>query len=582
MHAMTDEFVLGMYADNVRAAHEGLFAQELVWGTITYGYRPRVVPGTPTRRKRARSKYEIDPVTAKWVRKVFTWYIRDGLSLAAIIRRLNDENAPLGPKAVSGRWTRLAVIKLLSNPRYRGCWEYGRSKNVWQSKKDYSRQVPREQPLRQAQFEDLRLVSDEQWYQAQKRLAEDSGASGRHPRDGDRKSRPRLLNGLFFCQEHGRRLYVGGAHGHMMFCPVCQGLPAEKRALYSLLNRKLALRLTCEKLAQLIRPNTALVQEVMAACEQEILRAQQPNPAQLSEARALHEKLSRQVKFILDNLGDSEEDRQEAETTLRRVRAERARVAALAAQLEEAARRPAVMPTAEEIEELLTHLGEILASAGVSETEEEVGAVRQVVKLLTGGRIELVQQGERRSHGGWLQGRFRLRVLPYLVNECTGQVTEDTDGGPEITIDYRTPTSAESWAEKVKALYDQGLLIKAIADQLGINRNLARLALACWSEKHGQPLPDGRSRRSTLDQQYLMLPLYQDIADRVMELYNQGEPLGNIATALNCDPNTVTKAVAYWHEIRGLPVPDGRTRRKSLSHPTSADPQKQDGEIAST
>ncbi len=49
-----------------------------------------------------------------------------------------------------------------------------------------------------------------------------------------------------------------------------------------------------------------------------------------------------------------------------------------------------------------------------------------------------------------------------------------------------------------------------------------------------------------------------------MKLFRQKVKYGKIAIALNIDRNTVTSSVKYWHEQRGLPVPDGRTRRKSL------------------
>ncbi len=45
IHAMTDEFVVGMYADNIRSAHEGLYEGGFVFGTISFGYRGREVPG---------------------------------------------------------------------------------------------------------------------------------------------------------------------------------------------------------------------------------------------------------------------------------------------------------------------------------------------------------------------------------------------------------------------------------------------------------------------------------------------------------------------------------------------------------
>jgi hypothetical protein len=137
------------------------------------------------------------------------------------------------------------VTLLLANPRYRGCWLCGRTQTVWQVKQDYARQVPREQPLARQQFEDLRVVPDELWYAAQKRLTAPRGGR-RRPAGGDRRSRSRLLNDLFVCAARGRR-YVGGAHGQVMVCPECQGLPAQERRLSSHLNRALALRLTCAR-----------------------------------------------------------------------------------------------------------------------------------------------------------------------------------------------------------------------------------------------------------------------------------------------------------------------------------------------
>jgi hypothetical protein len=582
LHAMTDEFVSGMYADNVRAAHEGLLHKKLVFGTITFGYRAREVPGAPTRRKRARCEYEIDPEAAGWVRKSFTWYVEEGLPIAEIIRRLNDDDsAPLGPKAVSGRWSRLAVGLLLSNPCYRGLWMYGKTKMVWQSRKDYSRQVPRDRPLGEQQFEELRIISDEQWYRAQKRLAEEPRGGGRRPKDGNRKTRPKLLNGFFYCAEHGRRLHVGGTQGLLMVCPVCQDLPAEQRPLYSQLNRVLALRLTCQKLAELIRPDPALIRDVIAACQQEAIRCQQPDPTRLAEARARHEKLGRQIQFVFENVGDSDDDRREAEETLRRLRSERAQAATDLARLEAETSRSVAIPTAQEVERLLARMGDILAGAGEATTPEDEGMTRQVVELLTGGRIDLVQQGERRAQRGWLRGRFRLRLLSQLVAQATGGPCGEGGDGTEVVIDYRTPTEAEVWADPVKHYYDEGMLIKAIASKLNINRNLARKALECWFERRGERPPDGRSLRASLDQKHLQRPRYQEIADEAKRLYDEGLLVGEIARRLQCDKNTLTKALAYWHTSRGLPVPGGRTRRKSLKKHGSRPSRGVDGESAS-
>ncbi len=80
----------------------------------------------------------------------------------------------------------------------------------------------------------------------------------------------------------------------------------------------------------------------------------------------------------------------------------------------------------------------------------------------------------------------------------------------------------------------------------------------------GEEKPDERSRRSELVVKYKETPLYQFIADDVMELFDQKLKLGQITDELKIDRNTVTSLVKFWHERCGLLVPDGRTRRKSL------------------
>ncbi len=326
IHAMTDEFVVGMYADNVRAAHEGLFDQQLVWSTLSFAYRGEPIPGAFTKRNRPRCRVVIDAEIAPWVQRIFAWYVRDQLSIDEIARRLNaDPTIPLGPKSVSGQWTHQPVRGVLKNPRYRGAWEYGATQNVWQSKNDYSRQIPRPEPLRSAQVEELRIVEDELWYEAQKRLAAESKANaGRKPKGGDRRSHPRLLNGLFYCPQHNQSLYVGGAHGQYLFCRPCQCVHAEERPLYSQLPRALALRLTCRKLAALIQEDEELVQQVVSACQQQAAELQQADPAALESLGKQEERLSKQIWFLMQSAGETEADQREAAEQLKLMRRQRA------------------------------------------------------------------------------------------------------------------------------------------------------------------------------------------------------------------------------------------------------------------
>ena len=81
-----------------------------------------------------------------------------------------------------------------------------------------------------------------------------------------------------------------------------------------------------------------------------------------------------------------------------------------------------------------------------------------------------------------------------------------------------------------------------------------------------------------------------DLVAMILTLANEGSKLGEHQTAndlitiaweiaehLHCDRNTVTKAMKFAYQSRGLPVPDGRTRRKSLDRKVSR-PRRRRGE----
>jgi DNA invertase Pin-like site-specific DNA recombinase len=563
IHAMTDEFIVGMYAENIRAAHEGLFDRRLVCGTLSYGYAGEPIAGEFTRLKRPRCRLVIDPVTAGWVRQVFNWFVTDLLPLDEIARRLNaDPSIPLPPKATTGQWTHQAVRGILSNPRYRGWWQYGVTESVWQSKKDYNRQLRRAEPLRSGLFEDLRIVPDSIWYGAEKRRAEqDHMAAGRKPRAG--APRPKVLHGLFRCPVHDRILYVGGSHGHYLYCPACRRMTAAERPLYSQLPRELALRRTCEALAGLVRQDEDLVAQVIAACREEAVRLQAPDPARLEALRQREQKLSRQIQFLLVDAGETEADRLESARVLQALRCQRAGTVAELECLRGGGHDVAI-PTEQEVRDLLGQLGQILAAAVDPEAHQERAAARAVLRILTGGRIELYQQGERRPQRGWLQGRFRVRLLPYLLEQVSGSKEAGLQGpGVEMVIDYRELAQEEE-VERAKQLYDRGLLNQQIAAALGCGRNWVTKLLHRWFAARGLAMPDGRKRRATLPRKQGSAARYEQLADEAKGLWDEGLADVQIATRLGCSPPTVAAAVAHWHASRGLPAPSQAARRAAL------------------
>ena len=90
IHAMMDEFVVSMYADNVRAAR----GADGAWPglrDLLFGYKGEPIPGEFTRLKRPRCRVIVDPETGPMVERIFRWYAEELVTIDGIVRRLNDD-----------------------------------------------------------------------------------------------------------------------------------------------------------------------------------------------------------------------------------------------------------------------------------------------------------------------------------------------------------------------------------------------------------------------------------------------------------------------------------------------------------
>ena len=568
IQAAIDENGTSMYAENIRAAHQGMFLRLEVVGTLALGYCGEPIEGAPpTRRGRPRCKIVIDKEEAKYVLKIFEWYVNGDetgvKSMDEIAQLLNaDAEAPSPPKAMHGMWTHGSVRGVLANARCRGYWEYGKRKSEYQSSKDYVRQVERDQSLQAGFFAELRIITDKMWYDAQALLLKERGNRGRKPKDPTRCARPKVLNGIFWCPVHDRALQVGAAHGSAMVCKLCKAVKKEERPLYSQLDRGLALRLTLEKLAELIRGDEHLVAAAVAACRTAAEAAQQPDPQRLEQLKAQVAKKTRAIEVNQRNPGDTDEDQKQTDRVIAELRAERTQLQAQIASLEAARVRRASVPTEAEVRALVEELGTILTAVAEGGPTSDPRAVRKLVEALTGGRILLYQQGERLAKRGWLQGRFRVRLLSYLVEQAGGESGFLADDGVEITIDYRPPSPLDARANEAWQLREQGLLGVEIGEQLGCGKSMVTKLLKHAAAMRRVPYDDGRRCR----RRNCTPPLYVRVAPEVGRLMEEGLLLAEIADRLKLDRNTVTKAYNRYRADQGLPPLDGRARRKSLDH----------------
>jgi hypothetical protein len=203
-------------------------------------------------------------------------------------------------------------------------------------------------------------------------------------------------------------------------------------------------------------------------------------------------------------------------------------------------------------------LQEVLATGGP--------AAAHALRALAGGAIavhEIRAEGKQRFY--W-QGRFRIETASVL--RClsgAGQQAPATSGlSEEIVLDFREATLAEAKAEEVHALWQRGLEYHTIAQQLGCGRALVTKALEWWHRLRGLEPPDGRSCKARLARS----DKPEELAEQAKTLWDQGLLMQEIAAQLNCCSDTATEAIRHWFESRGLPAPDGRTRRKELERKT--------------
>ncbi len=564
LHAMMDEHGTVVYAANIRAAHEGLFDKGFVVSTLPFGYHGLTVDGPPTKRQRPRQAVAVHDAEAAWVRTIFQWFVADRLPMAAILRRLNTAAAPLPPKA-GGYWTLAALRYLLENAAYRGEWAYGKGQNVWQSKADYSKRVLRDQPLKVKQFDHLRLVDDATWHGAQRLLAEHPRRGGRKPRDGDRKSRPRVLNGLLVCAAHGDRLKVSGDKGQWMVCPVCRTLPKADRPLHTYLPRALATRRVCEAVAGLLLEDADLAGKIAGAARAAAAAAAAPDPAAGRDLRARLDRLDRQVKFLVANPGETDEDQAESKAQLQTWRRERAAAQAELARLDGAA-AAAAPPTEDQVRQVVADLAVTLGTAADAEDEAAAGRLRAALELATGGEIRVRQAGEKKRHKGWLVGVFQPRLLDLIAGRLPAGVALGGGEGLTVEVAFRQDVSiAEKKADAVKELVDQGLLYTEIAARLGMERHQVRDSHRVWNARHGLPAPDdGRARRGDVPNGNMAPTKAMLLADEVKALYDRGLLLDQIAAEVGADRGTVRRALKTAFDRLGQVMPDGRNRRKTL------------------
>jgi site-specific DNA recombinase len=294
LHGLMDEMLLATIADHVRSGIKSLFHAGYVTGALTLGYRPVAVAGAPpTNRGRPRTMPEVDPAVAERIRQHYRW-VRDGMTLKAGWRRWVADGGPCDPRSTLGYMSYHAYRRLLSNPRYTGLWAFGRKRNSWSSRRDYTRQVPQpETEVALRRCPELRIVEDELFAAVQQRLAEFK-VGPRGPKKQKDVKLWDLVTEFFWCPQCQVRYYQAGAGGEGMRCKRGDLCPA-----LSAVRRQDAVKAVCRKLTELVRQDERLVDQVVGRAQALDARGDE---ALQTEAAAVAHKIAGVTSRIQDLL----------------------------------------------------------------------------------------------------------------------------------------------------------------------------------------------------------------------------------------------------------------------------------------
>ena len=158
-----------------------------------------------------------------------------------------------------------------------------------------------------------------------------------------------------------------------------------------------------------------MVGKIISECQLRAAAIQRPDVAENGRLEKLVGDLTRKIDYNRRNPGETEEELKESADILRRLGAERNEAQNQLALIKAIAVEPVRVPTEAEVRDMLQHFDDILRRAAAGQLGDDPDVARDILDTLTGGRIDMYQQGERREMQGWLQGRFTVRILDVLV-----------------------------------------------------------------------------------------------------------------------------------------------------------------------
>lgn len=447
-----------------------------------------------------------------------------------------------------------------------GIWTWGETENVRDPETGKLTQVLRDEEECEDWIrlrEDLRIIDDDLFVEAQERLDENArrleefrGDEGRL-RGSNGSHRVQLLTGLMECPNCGSKFYVTGAHGDYLQCSDARDGVCDCKTM---LPRRLAEQQILAVIGQRMLDDAAwrdfaYHQAVQAWHER---RREQPDSIEILQQRI--EQHERRIQRLLDQLEADDHPDPDIRQRLQERRRERSEDARQLEHLQVEDRQMPTPPPREWVAEQLQQLHEALHG--------NVAAANRALLQLVGESfaLELISE-EGRKRKFW-RGRFRIETLafPHLPVTFPADGGDEGDGvPPDIVLDFRKLPLEETQVQEAWRLLQDGLSFTEIAQPLGVHKTRVTAIMKIVARRFGNGLT-AKELKQRFQRPKDKSHLYGPFIEPAIALYHQGMLIAEIAEQLKTNRKRIHLAVEAWHSERNLPVPDGRTRRQSLEY----------------
>ena len=535
-------------------------------GTFPFGYKSTELPGTEFGRQRKLRK-AISPHEdhAQWVRKIFDWFVKEKMPIQQIAKELTKLKAPKDHRSTVSHWNRQSVAHMLANNYYTGVCTYGKKMNIRNPLTGKVRQKLR--PIEESEKwitvrEDLRIIDQETFDEAQKileengkRYAKKRAKSGRFIGATNDIQNPRhQLQGLFVCLKCKSPFITRGFH-YMQ----CKGSIKGVCDVNTCLPRGLAKRIIIENLQLLLEKNPPLVECLFETLKKSIDAKETNKPNELESLTKDLKSVTLKINRLLDLFENLKEVDHEGQKDLQdKIKArtqEKKNLEKQLAQITGSFKKRTPAPTLLLIQDKL----KFIANAIGNETLSKIpwNKILGVIQLMEVDTID----HKRKHFAGFL--KLETSRLLNLVTDGSEIVSDGCD--QEILLDFIDAPEWFKFKDQILELHAKKMKFRDIGKALSCPRNWVTLALRHHAAESGIAYVDGRKLKKRLGK----VTAAMKIADQAKAMMDEGLLLQEIAKKLECCRDTITAAIKHWYSSRGLPVPDGRTRRKSLERKSS-------------